>query len=223
MSTDAPRNVSRRSLFSTALAGGSLLALSATGMRRALAETPVQPEGPFHPINRDTDLVQLSPGARLARGQIIHMVGRVHDESGAAIPGALIEIWQADENGKYQHPADPLDLTPDPDFQFWGRATSDASGEYAFRTIKPGAYPAGPGWVRPPHIHVRVARRGFHELTTQMYFAGEALNADDRILSALPARDQAKLIVSFAPTERESRPGTRDLLGRFDIELARVR
>ncbi len=213
-------SISRRSLFRRSAAVGSSLAL--LPLSQAFAETPAQPEGPFHPVNFDTDLLQKSPGAALAAGQVIHVKGNVKDEAGNPLAGVFVELWQADQNGKYSHPADPLDFEPDPDFQFWGRATTGANGNFAFRTIKPGAYPASETWMRPPHIHFRFSRRGYFELTTQMYFAGETLNKSDLILQSLSSSEQAELVVSFAKIATETKAGVKDLSGFFQVEMKKV-
>lgn len=211
---------SRRSVLGgLVVAGGSIV----LAPRSVGAETPRQTEGPFHPTNIGADLARRGANDPLAQGQVIRVVGTVRDDgTGAAIDGAVVELWQADHQGKYSHPSDPLPLTPDPDFQFFGRAVTDASGRYAFRSIKPGAYPAAPGWDRPPHLHVKIARRGYHEVITQMYFAGEALNGADLILGSLTAAQRAMVTVAFAPVATQTRPGVPDLQGTFDIELARV-
>ena len=94
-------------------------------------------------------------------------------------------------------------------------------GRYGFKTIKPGSYPAGEGgWVRPPHIHFKVSRRGYHELITQMYFAGEPLNEPDRIRRALSAAERDSVTVEFRAAPSEMERGA--LLGLFDITLRKV-
>ena len=191
------------------------VALSVGGTAAILqAATPAQPEGPFHPVNIDNDLRRKDAFSPMARGQQIEIVGTVRrSDNRRPIEGVYVEIWQADSSGKYAHPGDPLPLEPDPDFQFWGRAQTDARGSYSFKTIKPGAYPASSGWTRPPHIHLRYARRGFHDLTTQMYFAGEPLNDRDRLLNQVPREERAQLIVDIQLQDRGLDRGT------FDIEL----
>jgi protocatechuate 3,4-dioxygenase beta subunit len=212
--------MNRRMLFRRSAVAGSALALMP--LSKAIAETPAQPEGPFHPVNLDTDLLQKGPGAPLAAGRVTHVKGNVKDEQGNNVPGVFVELWQADENGKYAHPSDPLVQTPDANFQFWGRAQTGGNGNFAFRTIKPGAYPADENWMRPPHLHFRFYRLGFHELTTQMYFAGEALNADDLILQSLPAAQQKLVVVPFAAIATETKAGVKDLSGFFQVEIKKV-
>jgi len=211
--------LTRRDLFRRAAIGGSAAAILPSV---AFAETPTQPEGPFHPTDIGTDLIRKSALQPVAKGQVIQLFGTVREEGGQAIEGAIVELWQADRNGKYAHPSDPLDLTPDPDFQFWGRAVSDENGQYGFRTIKPGSYPASLTWTRPPHLHLKISRRGYHEIITQMYFAGESLNDTDLLLGDLSASEQSQVVVSFSPTQMESKPGQKDLLGIFDIEMKEV-
>ena len=92
---------------------------------------------------------------------------------------------------------------------------TDEGGSYRFRTIKPGAYPNSPDWMRPPHIHFRVIVPGLPTLTTQMYFDGEALNAGDRILRNLSPALRNRVVCPFEPV-----PGNRDAIaGRFDIVI----
>jgi len=94
---------------------------------------------------------------------------------------------------------------------------TDAEGRYRVRTIRPGAYPVMAGWTRPPHIHFKIARRGFHELTTQMYFAGDPLNETDRLLQSVPEPGRSMLLVEFSSAAGESVKQ-----GSFDIMLSRV-
>ena len=84
-------------------------------------------------------------------------------------------------------------------------------------THEAGAYPVMDGWSRPPHIHFKVGRRGFHELTTQIYFAGDPLNDVDRLLQSVPETERAMLVVDFsASAEAGANQGV------FDIVLNRV-
>lgn len=181
--------------------------------------TPEQVEGPFYPtrdqLDKDVDLTQVAGRENRAQGQVIVVEGRVTDENGEPVPEALVDIWQANKFGRYAHERDPNPAPLDPDFQGWGQVLTDAEGRYRFKTIKPGAYGAMDDWTRPPHIHFKVARRGFHELTTQMYFAGEALNDQDRLLQALTVDEQSKLVVAFSGGA-DPHDG---LQGRFDIVL----
>jgi protocatechuate 3,4-dioxygenase, beta subunit len=168
--------------------------------------TPAQTEGPFYPEetdpNEDTDLTQ---GGR-AKGQVIFVEGVVTDTLCRPVNGALVEIWQACASGKYDHSGDPNPAPLDPGFQYWGRAVTDATGAYKFKTIVPGAYPAAPGWDRPPHIHFKIAKIGYQELTTQLYFKGQKLNGQDRILRAIPATERERVISELVVKDGEKIP-----------------
>ncbi|WP_424137887.1 protocatechuate 3,4-dioxygenase subunit beta [Roseomonas chloroacetimidivorans] len=152
----------------------------------------------------DTNLA-LSPEGRPALGQLIHVSGRVLDEDGRPVCGAIVEIWQANAAGRYFNPLDQRDAPLDPNFIGNGRAVTDAEGGYAFFTIRPGAYPVPNSgrWWRPPHVHFSIlGPSSLSRLVTQMYFPGDPLNAHDRLLNALPdlaARE--RLVAQEVPTE----------------------
>ena len=116
---------------------------------------------------------------RQAKGEIIEIRGRVTQEDGTALENLIVEIWQPDALGIFRHPADPRRAQADPDFLGWGRAATDAQGNYRFRTIRPGA-PEG----RAPHINFMVMFSGLMRiLKTTMFFDSAA----DPVLSAVPA------------------------------------
>ena len=214
------RNVLKASLGALGvLASTSALAKSFDAVCRT---TPPQTEGPFYPVkdqaDKDADLTQVQGRPNRARGDVVYIVGIVSDESCRPVPGALVEIWQACASGKYNHPGDDNTAPLDPDFQYWGRALTDANGEYRFKTILPGAYPADTDWMRPPHIHYKVHRRGYHELTTQMYFEGNPYNAGDKILQAVPANERESVVVAFAPADFDA--GAQ--VGRFNLTIIKV-
>lgn len=203
----------------TAIAGIASLTSRASAAPMCEA-TPRQAKGPFYPVvnqpDKDTDLTSVTGRTGRALGEVVWLEGTVRDGNCNVVSDVLVEIWQACASGRYNHPNDPNTAALDPDFQYWGRAVTDANGYYRFKTILPGAYPADVGWIRPPHIHFRVMKRGYHELITQMYFAGEALNADDRILNSLSVAEQKSVIVNFAPTASGERQGV------FDIQIRNV-
>src|SRR5207249_8260993 len=99
-----------------------------------------------------------------AMGQVTHVSGRILNRRGETVRGALVEIWQCDARGIYNHPQQPDRGRRDTGFQGYGRTEVDAGGRYAFRTIRPVAYPG-----RTPHIHFKVHAPGVGLLTTQMY------------------------------------------------------
>jgi protocatechuate 3,4-dioxygenase beta subunit len=193
---------------------GAAPGLSALAQTR-LAATPRQTEGPFYPVewtgDIDNDLVVVKGEAAQAMGQITHVMGRVLDASGAPIAGAQVEIWQCDANGRYRHPSD-RNATRDPAFQGRGRTVSGADGRYAFRTIRPVAYPG-----RTPHIHFAIVAPQRGKLVTQMYVAGEPQNARDGVLQSIrDARQRESVMVKLEPAERLE---AKALAGTFDIVM----
>jgi protocatechuate 3,4-dioxygenase beta subunit len=160
-----------------AAASSSILPLRSS-LAAGLAATPEQTEGPFYPVaypaDSDNDLVQVRGQAAYAMGTILHLQGRVLDASGKPLSGTLVEIWQCDAQGLYDHPGQPGRERRDRAFQGYGKVMTDAQSAYRFRTLKPVAYPG-----RTPHIHLKVATAGGRRLTTQFYLAGEAQNDRD--------------------------------------------
>lgn len=211
------KGMTRRSLLQGSI---GVAALAATGNLLA-ATTPVQTEGPFFPIHSqpdtDADMTLIAGRSKHALGEVVEVSGRVLDEDGNAIADALVDVWQANVHGRYAHEADPNPAPLDENFQGWAQLKTDSDGRYRVRTIKPGAYPVGDGWSRPPHIHFKVARRGFHELTTQMYFAGDPLNDVDRLLQSVPESERSLLVVDFkAAPEHDAK------YGEFNLVMRRV-
>jgi len=216
-----PFNANRRSFLTSGLKwGGGLTALVATSPSFAemCGITVPQQEGPFYPegdLDRDSDLVQLKAGGAVAKGNVVYVAGKVTDETCKPIEGALVEVWQACHSGKYNHSEDPNNLELDPNFQYWGRARTDAKGNYRFRTVIPGYYPTSATTYRPPHIHFKAHATGHLSLTTQMYF-NPATFADPETAKFVKywndrERVPASLIISFAPS-REGKTGTFDIV-----------
>jgi protocatechuate 3,4-dioxygenase beta subunit len=200
----------RRGFIVTTLAAAAL-ALPKRGFA-ALTPTPKQTAGPFYPLflplDSDADLVTIAGRPTPAQGIVTHVVGRVLDPGGGAIPSSRIEIWQCDALGHYHHPRDGGGA--DPNFQGYGTTAADRDGFYRFRTIRPVAYPG-----RTPHVHFAVAGPGFERFTTQMYVAGEPGNDGDFVLSRIrdPA-ERARVIVALERADAVE-PGA--LLAKFDI------
>lgn len=197
---DNTKKVTRREVLraGAGAAGGVFATTTAAG---SLTPTPDNPEGPFYPIHeqtdRDMDLTRIEGREGRALGKVIRVGGRVLDESGEPVEGAVVDIWQANAAGRYDHEGDTSDTPKDPNFQGWAILKTDADGRYAFTTIKPGPYAAAGEWVRPPHIHYKVSRRGYRELITQMYFDGDPLNDKDLLLKEVPEPERKHLMVAF--------------------------
>lgn len=212
-------SVLRRRLLQAPLAwAAGTPPLAAALAADALPPTPAQTAGPFYPVafpaDSDHDLVHVAGRAAPAAGTVTRIAGRVLDRTGRPLPGAQVEIWQCDANGRYHHAPDGrADRSRDENFQGYGRTLGDDAGVYRFLTIRPVPYPG-----RTPHIHFAATAPGFPRLITQMYVAGEPGNERDAVL--LGVRDpaaRARLVVALRPAP-ELAPGA--LAGDFDIVLA---
>src|SRR5690242_8178581 len=157
--------------------------------------TGSQTVGPFFHLG----LVHGENAGRLAgpdaQGEHIRLAIQVFDAAGAGVPDAMIELWQADANGKYNHPDDPQDKKPDPAFRGFGRLPSDKEGRMVFETVRPGRVPGIDGALQAPHINVHVFSRGvLRHVSTRIYFAGDPANGEDAILRLVPAARRETLM-----------------------------
>jgi protocatechuate 3,4-dioxygenase beta subunit len=190
----------------------------------SLESTPAEEHGPRFGQNDlgplDNDLILNFRHGADPIGERIIVHGRVMDENGRAVPGTLVEIWQANAGGRYRHRSDSYLAPLDPNFGGCGRCLTDAEGRYAFRTVKPGAYPWPNGinsW-RPAHIHFSVFGSGFGQrLITQMYFEGDPLIPRCPIVSTIPDKDVIARLV--APLDVNAAKPFDALAYRFDIVL----
>lgn len=225
----SPATISRRLLLfwglTTAVVGCNKAAnkpvVNHLFFKQAGTPTPRQTQGPFYPdkeqADKDYDLTRIQGRTNSAQGEVIIVQGSIKDTDGSAIDGALVEIWQANTWGRYRHERDPNSAPLDPDFQGWSQIAADANGYYGFKTIKPGTYPAGPGWTRPPHIHFKVSSPGNVALTTQMYFPDHPLNREDLILKSVPPDQQIMIIAKRQADNNQGEP-----VFHFDIILAKI-
>lgn len=215
--------MNQRRQFLMGLAG---LGAAMVGQKLSAAEvckrTPAQTPGPFYPgeseFTTDNDLTRVPGASAAAVGEVIYIHGQVQDVACLPVANVNVEIWQACASGRYNNERDPNPAELDPNFKYWGETFTNAEGKFEFKTIKPGAYPADTDWDRPPHIHVRVAKRGYKDLITQMYFKDDPLNDDDLILKAVPTADRASVIVDFQPVPSEITAKE----GNFTITIERV-
>ena len=144
--------------------------------------------GPFFPREFAQGANDLATGVKQA--EVIEITGRITQMDGRPLDNLVVEIWQADSQGRFDSG----------EFFGWGRAATDANGVYRFRTIKPGAYEG-----RAPHINVLLLYSGLmRHLQTTMFFSAAA----DPVLDAVPADRRPRLVAQ--------RQGT---VYRFDIRL----
>jgi protocatechuate 3,4-dioxygenase alpha subunit len=144
-------------------------------------------------------------------GTHIRLEGRIFDGEGNIVPDAVVEIWQADCQGRYAHPADGRALSSN-SFRGFGRCPTDKDGGFAFDTVKPGTVPGPAGTTQAPHINVGVFSRGLlKRLFTRIYFAGDPANAADPILALVPVERRDTIIAKPDP----AKPGSY----RLDVRL----
>ena len=175
-------------------------------------QTPNQTIGPyFHMgIPRGVENVLVSEHTQ---GERIYITGQVFDGEGKPVPDALVEIWQADAGGHFDHPADAERSKADPHFHGFGRCDTIKDGCFSFRTVKPGALAGPDGKLQAPHVDVRIFSRGMLiHAVTRLYFGGEAANETDAVLNSVDAARRPTLIASL---ERSGELPTY----RFDIHL----
>jgi protocatechuate 3,4-dioxygenase alpha subunit len=170
-------------------------------------QTASQTVGPYFRIGLIYGREQNNLVQEQTAGQRIRITGTVFDGEGQPVPDAMIEIWQPDANGIFNHESDPLYEQADPHFHGAGRAENRNEGAYEFRTIKPGGRDGN-----APYINVYVFARGMliHAMT-RIYFEDEPTNASDSVLSELDAARQSTLIA----TRDDDEPATY----HFDIHL----
>lgn len=183
-----------------------------------MKQTPSQTVGPFFAYAlaapqygyEHTGIASDSLADDLVPGERIRIVGRVFDGAGDAIPDALVEIWQADSEGRYAHPADGRESNAG--FRGFGRfgTGTDAQNRFLFHTIKPGSVDG----EQAPHINVIVFMRGMlSHAYTRLYFPDEAeANSRDPVLSSVPEERRPTLIARREETEAAT-------VYRFDIRM----
>lgn len=162
--------------------------------KQRLGQTPSQTVGPFFHFGLpyEGDNVVALDGAL---GEKITFEGKVTDGAGEPVPDVMIEVWQANAAGKYDHPEDTQDKPVDPSFHGFGRCATDKDGMFRFQTVKPGAVPGPGNSLQAPHLVVFVFGRGMlKQLLTRCYFEDEAHNANDPVLGLVPDARRRTLI-----------------------------
>lgn len=215
------KKISRRALTRQlgTLTGGAMLL--GPGLARALVATPRQTEGPFYPpgphAETDVDLTMLAGHDAPATGDVIFVRGRVTDTQGKPLADVTVDIWQANHWGRYAHPRDHNTAPLDPNFQGIGITQTDADGWYGFKTIKPAAYRLSAredSAFRARHIHFKLAHANGRKLTTQMYFEGDPLLADDGPFNSVPEDERHLLLTAPVADAATGIP-----VHQFDIAL----
>lgn len=173
----------------------------------------------------DADLIlnYAKPG-ELPIGERIIVHGRVLDEFGRGVPGALVEVWQANAGGRYRHAKESYIAPLDPNFGGCGRTITGEDGSYAFRTVRPGPYP-WPNRIndwRPAHIHFSIFGSAFAQrLITQMYFEGDPHIWLCPIVGAIPSREAIETLV--AALDMSNSVPMDSLAYKFDMVLRGTR
>lgn len=178
-----------------------------------LIPTPSQTVGPFFHLGLDRpEWADLTRGG--AQGERIHIEGRVIDGDGQPVPDAMLELWQANAAGRYNHPEDRQEDKPlDPKFLGFGRVATDAEGRFRITTIKPGPVPGRGNALQAPHINLAVFARGMLiQLFTRLYFEDEPRNATDPLLSSIEEEAARRTLLA-------RRDQVDPALYRFDIVL----
>ena len=171
-----------------------------------LIPTANQPIGPFYhfALTPGWETGDRSAGVmagREAQGERIRLIVRVLDADGSLVTNGMLELWQADANGKYNHPADTREKTADPAFHGFGRLATDDQGLCVFETVKPGQVPGLNGRMQAPHIDVSVFAPGLlRRVVTRIYFAADPANSSDEILGLVP-EDRRQTLLARAGAE----------------------
>jgi protocatechuate 3,4-dioxygenase, alpha subunit len=163
--------------------------------------TPSQTVGPFFayaltPLGRYRlgDLAGSDLVTDDAVGERIRIAGRLLDGDGAPVADGMIEIWQADGQGRFAHPLDARGPRNSA-FKGFGRTPTDEEGRWSFATVKPGRVPGPDGVLQAPHVSVAVFARGMlRHVLTRIYFEDEPANGEDPILARVPPERRATLI-----------------------------
>jgi protocatechuate 3,4-dioxygenase alpha subunit len=167
----------------------------------SLQSTTSQTVGPFFRIGCSWLNCDEIAGPEVA-GERLTIEGRVLDGDGKPVPDALIEIWQANSQGKYAHPEDPRNKSVEPGFRGVGRIPTGDEGKFRFGTIKPGSVAGPDGKMQAPHLAVSVFARGLlRRLVTRMYFPDESRNSSDYVLNLVePSRRETLIAKKTANT-----------------------
>lgn len=178
-----------------------------------MKQTPSQTVGPFYSIGLTGRTMNVLAADGTA-GERIRIEGLVLDGDGKPIPDAMVEIWQANSYGRYNHPDDKQEKPLDSSFLGWGRSGTDEKCFYSFETIKPGPVPGAGGSVQAPHVNFVIFARGMlRHAYTRMYFADEAANASDPVLNSIKSKKRRRTLLAVPGMENGR------TVYRFDIRV----
>jgi|SRR5882724_5093920 len=172
----------------------------------SIGTTPSQTVGPFFSFGLTTEkcCVRNIAGPQ-AKGERVLLTCRVLDGDGVGVPDAMVEIWQADADGIYNHPEDSRQKIVDPECAGFGRMGTGEDGSCEFETIKPGRVPGVGGVEQAPHLNLAVFARGMlKQLYTRVYFTGDPANDQDPVLALVP-KDRHKSLMARSDSAKKSR------------------
>jgi protocatechuate 3,4-dioxygenase, alpha subunit len=174
--------------------------------------TPSQTVGPYFRIGLTWKHPRPTIAAAEAKGERVHLTCRVFDGDDVPLDDALVEIWQCDAGGKYNHPDDLQTTECDASCFGFGRMGTDEDGACEFETVKPGRVPSPGNLLQAPHLNVGLFARGMlKQFYTRIYFGGDPANEEDPVLALVPQERRDTLMAQ----PDSSRPGG----WRFDIHL----
>jgi protocatechuate 3,4-dioxygenase, alpha subunit len=161
---------------------------------------PSQTVGPYFHLGLTEKHSAACIASSAANGERVWVTCRVFDGDGALVDDAMIEVWQADSEGKYNHPDDLREKQSDPGCNGFGRLGTAADGSCRFETIKPGSVPGRAGVPQVPHLNLAVFARGLlNHLYTRIYFAGDPGNEKDPVLGLVPQERRGTLMAQPDP------------------------
>jgi protocatechuate 3,4-dioxygenase alpha subunit len=161
----------------------------------------------------ERDIIHNALAGPGAEGQRLRIEGAVFDGLGAPIGDALVEVWQADAAGRFDHPLDPAAAKSDPHFAGFGRAATNEAGEFWFDTVKPGRVRGPGGRLQASHVSVIVGARGMaRHAMTRIYFEGDPELSEDAVLAQVPEVRRHTLVARRVPSSEVARY-------RYDIHL----
>lgn len=201
-------------------------------------QTPGQTVGPFFaqglvriapvfPSSRlcssERDVIHHLLADAATPGERLRIEGTVYDGLARPIPDAVVEVWQADAQGRYAHPLQPghdppRDHRVASGFSGFGRCATDDAGRFFFETIRPGAVPGPGGAPQAPHLNVILGARGLPRLTfTRIYFAGDPALARDPVLACVPQARRSTLLAR--PVPEGTAPSAAEGCARFVFDI----